>query len=1263
MPKKQKPQALRRKGLPQKDSIKPIVTHNNTVGNASSEILSQSSHNSTDITGSYENHSQNSVLTDSYGFLASNSGSGSVSIGSKAKSFTVKAVKRLYKLIKGNSVQKPLQEIKSAKTKKTETETELRAKYQTFLENYPEAKLIYKHWKDLELSGIDDGIKALNYISVEGNTTYSYILSDVEKRINTGGLTASTMRMYGHLYAGGMVCKTVDLINSRDESEWCQVKPNQPRPGKNGKPVKYEAPKGKKGNLTELYALKLPRHIKEKFCEDPLVLDGQDWGFWQYVRDKGLTIVITEGSKKAAALLSHGILAIAVSGVWLWGVSEKDGNGKVINRELIPALQYFVDVPREWVVCFDSDAKHKTVVGVSKALNSLGFAIKKQKSTVSVMSWNGAIGKGIDDVIFNAGKDYLDIIYQAKIPFIEWGTSNLNKLLIDADLLINKEKIGILDIPADRNLIFIKSDKNTGKTWAISEWLKQFSEGEQKRILAIVHRVQLGRALCEKFKLPYVDDKTEQSQIDKLVYGYGLCINSLHPFSQARFNPDSWKGAIIVLDEVCQLIWHLLTDPNMKQQRVRVFNNFKLLLNTVIKSGGKIICADADLNDIAVNFICSLIDGNKKRYIIVNEYKYKNPWKICNFTGTTPGSLVKVAFDQLKRGKKLLFCLSGQKIKAKYGSQYLSEEIKKRFPELKVLIVDGQTVADPQSPAYKCTERLNEVLLDYDVVLCTSVIETGVSIDIDRFDAVFGIFSGLQTANTVRQFLARYRKPVPRFIWISKKGLSKVGNGMIWANGILRDEKTRQAELKDYLRQNGLQEDLETGGFSFDPFTTAWAKFGAFINYTNRNYRESILNGLREEGHIICDNVLPTLDYEPIQLPSESEEKALRKEIAEGCKEAYRVDRVETTKADDIEPTQIETLKKQREMTVKERRELRKASIKQSYGVETVTEELVKADDKDLYNRLYLFYLWSKGRELMPKLDIRKYELAKKYGDGRAYLVDLKSYRDKVEALDTIDFDALLELDNFDKNNETLQECFNVILDNFWKFQKLFFPLTGKWKIEQEILENPMEMAQRIVGWVGLAFVKGKRVGSDGNRVQMWHKPACKVIDANQVCEYWYNRDLERLQKHETEKAKERELMEEMGIDSVSEFYQTVPNYEPNREELTGNESYSQAHTLDVDSYVKELQAKTKAEAKELTEFILPQTVDGFTLDDKHINVLPVVRQLVAGKVAQCREDIKALADEFLAALRESMDLRKIVAIWDIVLMDEINGQLLADCY
>ncbi|MTJ49114.1 plasmid replication protein, CyRepA1 family [Dolichospermum sp. UHCC 0259] len=1181
--------------------------------------------------------------------------------GSKIKSFTAKAVKRLYKLIKGNSVQKPLQEIRSAKPKKTETE--LKAKYETFLENYPEAKLIYKHWKDLELSSIDDGIKALNYVSVEGNTTYNYILSDVEKRLNTGALTASTLRMYGHLYAGAMVCKTVDLINNRDESEWCQVKPNQPRPDKKGKPIRYEAPKGKKGKLTELYALRLPRHIKEKFCDDPLVLDGQDWEFWQYVRDNGLTIVITEGSKKAAALLSHGILAIAVSGVWLWGVSEKDGNGKVINRELIPALQYFVDVPREWVVCFDSDSKHKTIVSVSKALNSLGFEIKKQKSTVSVMRWNGAIGKGIDDLIFNVGKDYLDIIYQSKIPFLEWGTSNLNKLLIDADLLINKEKIGVLDIPADRNLIFIKSDKNTGKTWSMAEWLKQFSEGEQKRILAIVHRVQLGRALCEKFKLPYVDEKTEQSQIDKLAYGYGLCINSLHPYSQARFNPESWKGAILVLDEVCQLIWHLLTDPHMKQQRVRVFNNLKLLLNTVIKSGGKIICADADLNDIAVNFISGLIDGNKKRYIIVNEYKYKNPWKICHFTGNTPGSLVKVAFDQLKQGKKLLFCLSGQQIKAKYGSQYLFEEIKKRFPDLKILIVDGHTVADPQNPAYKCTERLNEVLLDYDVVLCTSVIETGVSIDIDRFDAVFGIFSGLQTANTVRQFLARYRKPVPRFIWINKKGLTKVGNGMIWANGILRDEKNRQAELKDYLKENGLQEDLETGDFSFDPFTTAWAKFGAFINYTNRNYRDSILNGLREEGHIICDNVLPTLDYNPVQLPSESEEKALRKEIAEGCKEAYRVDRVETSEADDIEPLQLETLKKQREMTVKERRELRKASIKQSYGVEIVTEELIKADDKDLYNRLQLFYLWSKGRELMPKLDIRKAELAKKYGDGRAYLIDLKSYRDKVELLDSISFDKLLELDNFDRNNETLQECFEAILNNFWKFQKLFFPLTEKWKIEQEILENPMEMAQRIVGWVGLAFVIGKRVGSDGNRVQMWHKPACKVIDANQVCEYWYTRDLERLEKHETEKAKERELMEEMGINSTTEFFQSVPNYEPNRETVTGNESYGIPPTLDVESFNVMLQTRTKEEAKALTEIILPQVVDGFTLKSEHIDVIPVVKQLVAGTFKECREDVKMLADEFLKALRGSIDLVKVIAHVDGVLADDLSCQMLADCY
>jgi putative DNA primase/helicase len=43
----------------------------------------------------------------------------------------------------------------------------------------------------------------------------------------------------------------------------------------------------------------------------------------------GLPLIITEGAKKAAALVSAGYPAIALNGVWGWGTNEKDMFGEI----------------------------------------------------------------------------------------------------------------------------------------------------------------------------------------------------------------------------------------------------------------------------------------------------------------------------------------------------------------------------------------------------------------------------------------------------------------------------------------------------------------------------------------------------------------------------------------------------------------------------------------------------------------------------------------------------------------------------------------------------------------------------------------------------------------------------------------------------------------------------------------------------------------------------------------------------------------------
>lgn len=81
-----------------------------------------------------------------------------------------------------------------------------------------------------------------------------------------------------------------------------QSRPNEPRIGKRGKPVKYEIPSGA--------SMVLDVH---PFCRERL-------------GDPTAPLFITEGIKKGDALVSRGLCAVALIGVWNWrGTNEYGG--------------------------------------------------------------------------------------------------------------------------------------------------------------------------------------------------------------------------------------------------------------------------------------------------------------------------------------------------------------------------------------------------------------------------------------------------------------------------------------------------------------------------------------------------------------------------------------------------------------------------------------------------------------------------------------------------------------------------------------------------------------------------------------------------------------------------------------------------------------------------------------------------------------------------------------------------------------------------
>ncbi len=934
------------------------------------------------------------------------------------------------------------------------------------------------HWQEWGESGIDSEIAALNFKSLSGNAAFDYLLySDKISRRNDGRLRDGDMRRYAHLSNGGWWCSGINIITGED-SDWGCFKPNTPRIDEgNSKAIKYEHPPKVD---TEIFALRIPTRIWELISRRYDVALPENYqslpfvDFWRWVRENTqIPIIICEGAKKAAAILSCGYVAIGIPGVWGGRRQPKDEYGENNGAPyLIPQLATYAQSGRRIYFCFDADVKRTTVRSVNGAIAKTAKLLSLRGCEVRVMGWHLALGKGIDDVLAAYGRDQFDTIYCDALKLDEWNTKQLRRLTYTPDLNLNQRYLGELAIPLGKQLIGLKSPKNTGKTHLL-QWLTDpIIRAGERRVLVITHRVQLATQLVKKLGLPFITEVKQTEQGSH--FGMGLVIDSLHPKSQAKFNPDEWKGCWLILDEIMQLIWHLLSSSTCQTDRVAIIKNFKRLLQNVINYGGKIFIADADLNDIGIDFIKGLLGQEIDTFLVENTFQFVEPWQVNLVQGNNPAQLVKILTQKLENGDKCFVALSGQRASSKWGSRNLEAYYKKLLPHLRILRIDSKSTTTLGHPAFGCTDDLNEVIKNYDLVLTTSTIETGVSIEEKHFDYVFGIFQGVQTTDGVRQHLSRYRPPVPRYIWLNPVGINRVGNGSNSVKALLAGEYIKNKANIKKLVDLGFEESIE-GNFESICINT-WAKLGAIINDGMNTYESQIIRDLKSEGHIICE-------VSADELPEPTEVETTKQEIYKNCKSEYAGHCENVTASESITDEQFLKLDKQNCKTESEQLKHRKGEIERRYNV-TVTPELVEKDDKNWYSIIRLDYYLGVGREFLPDREINVMSTALKNGGGDYFIPDTnKSFiGKKIDALDWIGYKELRETDGLSNNHPLAQAVFEKAKTH----QSDLSLILGAKSNMFALLNTPMQVCQKLASLTGYKFPRLRREGTRGNQVWIY---------------------------------------------------------------------------------------------------------------------------------------------------------------------------------
>lgn len=117
-----------------------------------------------------------------------------------------------------------------------------------------------------------------------------------------------------------------------------QYRPYQPRVGKDGKTIKYETPKGSR-----------------------MVLDVHPFAR-RILCDPSVPLFLTEGIKKGDSLVSQGLCAVALLGVWNWRGTNGYG-----GKTVLPEWDYVALNGREVYIVFDSDVMLKPEVHAAMA--------------------------------------------------------------------------------------------------------------------------------------------------------------------------------------------------------------------------------------------------------------------------------------------------------------------------------------------------------------------------------------------------------------------------------------------------------------------------------------------------------------------------------------------------------------------------------------------------------------------------------------------------------------------------------------------------------------------------------------------------------------------------------------------------------------------------------------------------------------------------------------------------------------------------------
>lgn len=413
------------------------------------------------------------------------------------------------------------------------------------------------------------------------------------------------------------------------------------------------------------------------------------------------------------------------------------------------------------------------------------------------------------------------------------------------------------------------------------------------------------------------------------------CINSClkSDFGHLLNNLDT-----LCFDEAAQTLRHVTAGGAVKYP-VQVFNR---MIEMMATTRDNVILADADANDTLVDF-CELGLKQRNAHLQALYGESTEPQKIHIIDGHTDCSDTSIyytdsdtafqkAVEDVAAGHKVLIANDSAN-----DGEKLFTHLQSMHPDKKGLFISLDTKENNQVERF--TDNPNVESKQYDYLIYSPSISSGVSIENEHFKKHYGIFCGTVAPSDAIQMIRRDRNAREFVVGLSTIHNKREESAMnMWLGMILANDSQLAVELNSETRTI----EVKTGDLDFDLFRL---ELIAQENKAKNDFANNLLCILYADGYKI--NSLDTTDID--------------KEKGQAAKEAAR----NTLKAIDINrhlseqtPTQEkrDNLLNKANITREEKAQLNRFNI-ENFLMMDVNEDSIDFHHKSGLNKAKLFEL------------------------------------------------------------------------------------------------------------------------------------------------------------------------------------------------------------------------------------------------------------------------------------------------------------------